>query len=74
VGIVLTSDQKRRLCNDKFYALSLQDIEYEHYSRDGNIDDCDYEHDGYGGFYIEGAGKRCGRFQADFDYYGFYKE
>lgn len=66
-------DRIRELSNDEIYALSLQQTKHGHYSRDANRA---YEErrqrSGYA--YFDGIEKRCGKFQADIDYYGDYME
>ena len=73
MGVNLTQQQIQKLSDDKLYALSLQKTKRGHYSRDANRA---YEerHRRSGYAYFDGIEKRCGKFQADIDYYGDYIE
>ena len=73
----MTADQKRRLCDDKFYALLSRKEMRCHCPRDADEDDYEYDErisSPYDSLCTENSNKRCGKFQADIDYYGAYME
>jgi len=65
----LTQQQIQKLSDDKLYALSLQKTKYGHYSRDADRAYLERQlRSGY--IYWSNVSKRCGKYQADIDYYG----
>ena len=62
-------DEIMKMSDDDIYALSLQKTKKGYYSRDADFAYAERQRrSGY--IYMDNVNKRCGKYQADLDYYG----